>query len=140
MVSQVPFASFGSVIAIAILTTTLRTRLETTIPANVIPAATKAGLPASSIPSLISGLGGTTDLTAEAVPGLTEGILQVASQAYKVTNSQAYSTVFLVSFAFGGLGMILCWFVVQNDASQANFVAGYIHKTSEEKALEQESG
>lgn len=132
--------SFGSVIAIAILTTTLRTRLEKTVPANVVPAVTKAGLPSSSIPSLISGLSGASNLTAEAVPGLTNGILEVADKAYKLANSQAYSTVFLVSLAFGGLGMILCWFVAQNDESQANFVAGHIHKTSEEKALEEESG
>lgn len=51
--------SFGSVIAVAVLTTTLSNRLSTTIPANVKPTAEKAGLPASSIPALLSGLAGT---------------------------------------------------------------------------------
>jgi hypothetical protein len=36
--------------------------------------------------------------------------------------------------------MILCWFVAQYDASVENYVAGHIHKNSEEKALEEEQG
>ncbi|KAK4998648.1 hypothetical protein LTR66_002152 [Elasticomyces elasticus] len=128
--------SFGSVIAVAVLSATLKNRLATTIPAIVVPAAENAGLPTASIPALISGLGGLTALNNTTVPGLTTDIMTTALHAYKVANSQAYSTVFLVSFAFGGIGMIICWFVAQNDASLDTFVAGYIHKTSEEKALE----
>jgi hypothetical protein len=60
--------------------------------------------------------------------------------SYRVANAEAYRTVFLVSFAFGGVGMILWWFVAQKDESLQNFVAGYIHKTSDEKALEQQEG
>lgn len=131
--------AFGSVLAVAIYATTLTNRLKTTIPANVVPAAVNAGLPASSIPSLISGLGGTTVLNTTTVPGLTENIVAVASQAYRVANAEAYRTVFLASFAFGGLGMIICWFVAQNDASTENYVAGHIHKPKEEKALESET-
>jgi hypothetical protein len=132
--------AFGSVIAVAVLSTTLSNRLTTTIPANVVPVAENAGLPASSIPALISGLGGTTALNSTLVPGLTPQIIELASQAYRVANAQAYRTVFLVSFGFGGIGVILCWFVAQNDASQNDFVATHIHKTSEEKALEQQEG
>jgi hypothetical protein len=43
------------------------------------------------------------------------------------------STVFCVSFAFGGSRMILCWCVAQNDASKQNFVAGNIHRASERR-------
>ena len=105
--------AFGSVLAVAIYAITLTSRLTTTIPANVVPAAEQAGLPASSIPALISGLGGRTSLNSTVVPGITPQILAVASQAYRVANAQAYKTVFLASFAFGGLGMIICWFVRQ---------------------------
>lgn len=132
--------SFGSILAVAIYATTLTNRLATTIPANVVPAAEKAGLPAASIPALISGLGGTTSLNSTAVPGITPHILNVASLAYRVANAQAYRTVFLASFAFGGLGLILCWFVAQNDRTKDNFVAGHIHKTADEKALEEQQG
>lgn len=60
--------------------------------------------------------------------------------AYRVANSQAYRTVSLANFAFGGLGMILCWFVAQNDKSLENFVAAKIHSTADEKALEEQEG
>lgn len=41
--------AFGSVIAVAVLSTTLSNRVTTTIPANVVPVAENAGLPASSV-------------------------------------------------------------------------------------------
>lgn len=132
--------SFGAVIAVAIYATTLNNRLASTIPTQVYPAAIGAGLPASSVPALISALSGTTSLNSTAVPGLTAHILDVASYAYRVANAQAYRTVFLASFAFGGLGMILCWFVAQNDESQQDFVAGHIHSKREEKTLEEQQG
>ena len=101
-----------------------------------MPAAENAGLPAPSIPALITGLGGTTNLTASAVPGLNDHVIAVASQAYRVANAEAYKTVFLASFAFGGLGMNICWFVAQNDWSKDQFVGANIHATRDEKALE----
>jgi hypothetical protein len=107
--------SFGSILAVAIYATTLTNRLSTTIPSNVVPAAEETGLPASSIPAPISDLGGTTSLNSTAAPGINPRILDAASLAYRVANAQAYRTVFLASFAFGSLGMILCWFVAQND-------------------------
>jgi hypothetical protein len=89
---------------------------------------------------LLTGLAGTTGLNSTAVPGLNDQILGTAWMAYRVANSQAYRTVSLASFAFGGLGMILCWFVAQNDKSQENFVAAKIHSTADEKALEEQEG
>lgn len=129
--------AFGSILAVAIYATTLANRLNTTIPANVVPAAENAGLPTSSIPTFIMALGGTNTT---AVPGLTPSILAVTEQAYKVANAQAYRTVFLANFAFGCLGMVICWFVAQNDRSKENFVGANIHRVKDEKALEGESG
>jgi hypothetical protein len=129
--------AFGSIFAVTIYATTLANRLTTTIPANVIPAAERAGLPASSIPSLLMALGGTNTTP---VPGLTPNKFVIAEQAYKVANAQAYRTVFLASFAFGGLGMVICWFVAQNDRSKDNFIGANIHKVRDEKALEGGNG
>jgi hypothetical protein len=128
------------VLTIAIFSTTLSSRLQITIPQYVVPAAEKAGLPASSIPSLVKGLGGTFALNSTNVPGLTSQITEVAESAYRYANSEAYKTVFFVSFAFGGLGMILCWFVANNDRSKDGFVAGHIHEKKEEKDLELQRG
>lgn len=130
--------AFGSVLAVAVFSTTLSSRLQTTIPQYVVSAAEKAGL-RSSIPALVKGLGGTFALNSTNVPGLTSQITEVASAAYRYANSEAYKTVFFLSFAFGGLGMILCWFVANNDHSKDGFVAGHIHE-KEEKDLELQTG
>ncbi|KAK3648125.1 hypothetical protein LTR56_002604 [Elasticomyces elasticus] len=132
--------SFVSAIAVAIYSTVLSNRLKTTIPQYVTPAAEQAGLPASSVPSLLLGLGGTGNLTAGAVPGLTDAIQATAVTAFRFANSQAYKTVFFTSFAFGGAGMILVWFVADNDKSKENFVGGHVHDPRQEKALEVEEG
>ncbi|TKA78438.1 hypothetical protein B0A55_03049 [Friedmanniomyces simplex] len=132
--------SFVSAIAVAIYSTVLKNRLNTTIPQYVAPAAKQAGLPASSLPALILGLGGTGPLTTAAVPGLTSAIEAAATTAYRYANSQAYRTVFFTSFAFGGAGMILVWFVANNDKSKENFVGGHVHDPRQEKALEVEEG
>ncbi|TKA48120.1 hypothetical protein B0A54_01612 [Friedmanniomyces endolithicus] len=132
--------SFVSAIAVAIYSTVLKNRLNTTIPQYVVPAAEQAGLPASSLPALILGLGGTGPLTATAVPGLTSAIEAAAMTAYRYANAQAYRTVFFTSFAFGGAGMILVWFVADKDKTKENFVGGHVHDPRQEKALEGEKG
>lgn len=131
--------SFGSVIATAIYSTTLSNRLGTTIPQYVAPAAEKAGLAASSVPALILGLQGKAALTTDAVPGLTPAINATAAAAYRFASSESYKTVFYVSFAFSGAGMIMTLFVRENDKSTAEYVAGHVHRREDEKALEQEN-
>ncbi|KAK0798795.1 hypothetical protein LTR91_009978 [Friedmanniomyces endolithicus] len=132
--------SFVSAIAVAIYSTVLKNRLNTTIPQYVAPAAEEAGLPASSLPALILGLGGTGPLTATTVPGLTSAIEAAATTAYRCANAQAYRTIFFTSFAFGGAGMILVWFVADKDKAKENFVGGHVHDPRQEKALEGEKG
>ncbi|TKA38634.1 hypothetical protein B0A54_09570 [Friedmanniomyces endolithicus] len=132
--------SFVSAIAVAIYSTVLKNRLNTTIPQYVAPAAEQAGLPPSSLPALILGLGGTGPLTATAVPGLTSAIEAAATTAYRYANAQAYRTIFFTSFAFGGAGMILVWFVADKDKTKENFVGGHVHDPRQEKALEGEKG
>lgn len=85
--------SFVSVLATAIYSTVLVNRQNKTIPQYVPPAAEQAGLPKSSVEALIAGLSGKGPLTKAAVPGLTDHILNVATKAYTVANSEAYKTV-----------------------------------------------
>lgn len=129
--------SFVSALATAIYSTVLANRLATTVPQYVGPAAQDAGLPASSVPDLIAGLTGTGSLSASSVPGLTSAINGTAAQAYKVANAEAYKTVFYTSFAFGGAGMILAWFILDNDKSKYGLVAGHVHNPKSERALEE---
>jgi hypothetical protein len=128
--------AFGSTIATTILSTTLATRLGTTIPQQVIPAASNAGLPASSIPALLLGLRGAVPLTNSTVPGLTNQVLVSAKGAYQVAHAEAFRTVFLANLAFGGVGLILVWFVLGKDLSTEDYVAAHLHDVRDEKALE----
>ena len=132
--------SFVSVLAIAIYSTVLTNRLTKNVAKYVPVAVEQAGLPASSVPALIQGLSGSGSLSASAVPGLSPAINATAATAYRYANSQAYRTVFLTSFAFGGIGMILCWFVADNDKSKEDYVAGHVHDPRKAKALEHEEG
>jgi len=132
--------SFVSVLAIAIYSTVLTNRLTKNVAKYVPVAVEQAGLPASSVPALIQGLSGSGSLSASAVPGLSPAINATAATAYRYANSQAYRTVFLTSFAFGGIGMILCWFVADNDKSKEDYVAGHVHDPRKAKALENEEG
>ena len=130
--------SFGSTIATTILSTVLRTRLETTIPQFVVPAAIGAGLPAASIPALINGLSGVVPLDDCTIPGLTTGTIALATRAYQEANASAFRTVFLANLAFGGIGMILCWFVMNKDPNTENLVAAHLHQVKDTKDLEEE--
>lgn len=55
-----------------------------------------------------------------------------------VLAAKLISSRFYASFAFGGIGMILCWLVTDNDRSLDDFVAGHVHKVRDEKTLENE--
>jgi hypothetical protein len=122
-----------SAIATVIYSTILSNRLASTIPANVYPAAINAGLPVSSLESLVLALDGTISLSVDTIPGLTSAIIREATDAYKLANAQAYRTVFLSTLGFGLLGVILVWFSVGVPVGQENFVAAHIHKRNEER-------
>ena len=92
--------------------------------AKVIHAAKTAGLLRFSFESFVSGLSGIIPLDQKNVPDLTPKILDLTRQAYKVANANDFSTGFLVSFAFGGLGMMLCWLVAQNDGGVEKSCSG----------------
>ena len=125
--------AFGSVVAVAVYSAVLANRMDKTVPQYLYPAAERGGLPKSSLPALVAGLGGNGSLDATTVPGLNPTVLIVARSGYAQASAAAFRTVFLTSFAFGGIGMILAWFVVQNDASKQKYVAGHIHSNEQEK-------
>ena len=68
------------------------------IPKYVGPAAIEAGLPASSVPALLAGIGtGSFD----AVPGINAGVLAAIGSPIKHAYSMAFRTVFLCTIPFG---------------------------------------
>ncbi|KAK0388942.1 hypothetical protein NLU13_2519 [Sarocladium strictum] len=96
--------SAGGSVAVAVYTTILSNRLATTIPGNLIPAATAAGLPQSAIPQLLA-----------AVPkkdfsSFPSAVQEAVRGALPYAYAEAFKTVYLASLGFGGIAIIGCLF------------------------------
>ncbi len=126
-----------STLASTIYVTILNNRLAETVPATVTPAAVAAGLPRSSIPALLLALASGTQSAFDQVKGLTPAIEEISVSAYKTGTTSAYRTIFLVSLAFTGTGIILSLFAPSVDSKMTNNVAVTLHKKKEEKDLEE---
>jgi len=103
----------------------LANRLAQTVPAEVPPAVTQAGLPASSVPAYMLGL--TSGSFAD-VPGVNDGVLAAGMRAYRLANSQAYSTVFYTTIAFTGVAVVLSFFSPNVDDKMTGQIAVTLHK------------
>jgi hypothetical protein len=99
--------SAGGSIAVAVYITILSNRLETTLPANVGPAATAAGLPAAQIPALVAAVKAGKLAT---FPGINAAITRAVSGVLPTAYSQAFKTVYLASLGFGAIAIIGCLF------------------------------
>ncbi|KAK1976425.1 fungal trichothecene efflux pump [Colletotrichum cereale] len=101
--------TFISTCSAAVFTTVLNNRLASTIPQIVPPALTDAGLPAKSVSEFIRLVGADQSLLSS-VPGTNATIIEAGVEAFKLANARAYSTVFLTTIAFSGLGVIASLF------------------------------
>ncbi|KAJ3962692.1 hypothetical protein N0V92_000586 [Colletotrichum tropicale] len=97
--------TFISTCSAAIFTTVLNNRLASTVPQLVPPALMEAGLPAASVLEFVRLLGADRSMLAS-VPGTNSTIIEIGVDMFKVANARAYSTVFLTTLAFSGLGVI----------------------------------
>lgn len=109
-----------SSVASAVYLSVLSNRLTSTIPAQVPPALIAAGLPASSVPAFMTGF---TTGSFEKVVGVTDSIIAAGTRAYKVANSDAYSTVFYTTIAFTGIAVIVAFFSPNVDEKMTGDVA-----------------
>ncbi|KAK2030376.1 MFS general substrate transporter [Colletotrichum zoysiae] len=98
--------TFISTCSAAIFNTVLNNRLATTVPQLVPPAVTEAGLPAASVSEFVRLLSVDQSLLTS-VPGTNSTIIEIGIEMFKVANARAYSTVFLTTIAFSGLGVIV---------------------------------
>lgn len=94
-----------STAAATIFTAILSNRLASTVPSVVPPALLKAGLPESSISKFVTLLSSSPDKLGS-VSGANATIIEAGLVAFKDANAQAYSTVYLSTLAFSGLGVI----------------------------------
>ena len=113
---------FGT-IAATIYVTILENRLKVTLPADVVPAAVKAGLKASEIPALFDAITAGTAAALNAVPGITPAIEKAVGGALQDAYYAAFKTVYLVSITFGGLAILAALFSKNIDELMTGQVA-----------------
>ncbi len=98
-----------------------------------------AGLPQSSVASLLAALAlGTKDAFAT-VQGLTPDILSVGQHAYKEGSRQAYQTVFFVSIAFSGLAVIMSFWAPNVDNLMTDQIATILNQDKKVDDMEKHS-
>ncbi|KAK5717217.1 hypothetical protein LTR15_009106 [Elasticomyces elasticus] len=102
--------SIFGVLATSIFATILTSRVSQDTRNHVVPALLEAGLPSASLEPLLSALSVGNIEAAEAIPGVTHYILLVAASTMKAAYSDAFTLLFLVTLAFGGVSCITAYF------------------------------
>jgi hypothetical protein len=70
----------------------------------------KAGLPLSSVKAFLTALNSGDSGAFAAVPGATESVINAGLAGLRTSYSKAFTVVYLVSIACGGLSVIAAWF------------------------------
>ncbi|TPX10672.1 uncharacterized protein E0L32_008406 [Thyridium curvatum] len=103
--------ALGGAVAQAMYVNVLNNKLGENIPAYVAPAATGAGLPASSLKALFAGIAASGDLSA--VPGASPAVLAAVSAALRRAYQESFKIVFFCTIPFSVI-LIAASFIVPN--------------------------
>lgn len=112
--------ALGGAVAQALYVTILTNKLTTNLPKFVAPAATGAGLPTSSLPSLFAGI---TTGNFTAVPGFSPQIGTVVGAAVTRAYIESFKIVFFATIPFGVLLVTAAFFVPNMDKYLSGNVA-----------------
>jgi hypothetical protein len=117
-----------STIASTIYSVVLTSRVTSTLGSQIPPAVISAGLPASSVKGYMTAIaaGGSASALA-AVPGLTASVERAGTLAYRVAYMDAYRTIFYVSIAFGGLAILVSFWIPNVEEHMTGNVAATLH-------------
>jgi hypothetical protein len=127
--------SIISTIASTVYQVVLRARLKEAVPAIVTPAVLKAGLPASSLKAYFAALTAGTAKAFSSVPGITPKIQAAGSYVDRVANVSAFKTVFFVSIAFGGIAILLSFFIPNVESLMTGEISATLHQRHDENML-----
>lgn len=97
--------AFGS----AVLNTIINSKLNSNYAPSVSNAATKAGLPSSSIPALIESFGSGAGF--DEIPGISPSILAAAMRASENAYAAAYRLAWSSIIPFVVLALVAIWFL-----------------------------
>lgn len=90
-------------LATSMYSSILATELQKYLPKYVVPAATEAGLPVTSIPALMAGI---SSGSFEAVPGITNRVMAAIDGPIKHAYANSFRTVFLCTIPFSAILLI----------------------------------
>ncbi|KAH7067151.1 fungal trichothecene efflux pump [Paraphoma chrysanthemicola] len=121
-----------SAIATSMYSSILSTEAAKYIPQKVIPAATAAGLPSSSLPALLQGI---TLGDFSAVPGISADIIAAVVPAVKDAYALTFRTVYLCTIPFGVLLIIAALFSPNVERYLTDEVARKMHGRNEKSEL-----
>ncbi|OCK74612.1 trichothecene efflux pump [Lepidopterella palustris CBS 459.81] len=106
--------SVGGSVGQVIYTTILQNQLTSNLAADVSVPLARAGVALSSIPAVLEALL-TGETTSRAVASLTPSQLMIAAEGIATAYAGAFRTVYLVTIAFGVIGLITVCFVADID-------------------------
>jgi hypothetical protein len=112
--------ALGGAVAQALYVSILTNKATQYVPQYVTPAATGAGLPASSLPLLFKGI---TTGNFTAVPGITPKIIAATGTAVRDAYVTTFHYVFYATIPFSVLLIVTCCFIPDMDKYLHNNVA-----------------
>lgn len=116
-------STVASTIYEVILTSRVKSRLGSQIP----PALTSAGLPATSVEDYMAAIAAGSESALSAVSGITSSIKKAGTLAYRNAYMDAYRTIFYVSIAFGGMAILVSFWIPNVEEHMTGNVAATLH-------------
>ncbi|KPI34758.1 uncharacterized protein AB675_2 [Cyphellophora attinorum] len=103
--------AIGAAVFIAIYDAALTTGLSKKLPAYVAEAATKAGLPKTSIPAFIAAIASGEASTLATIPGASPAIIGAGVAAFKQAFADSIRLVYIITAPFGILAAVASLFL-----------------------------
>lgn len=129
--------SAGGSVAVAVYSSILQNRLQTTIPASVGPVVIAAGLPPTEVPALVLAVKAGKLV---GFPGLTAQIRNAVARVLPKAYAEAFKTVYLSSLGFGAIALVACLFAKDEQGHLSDEVARKMHKKNYVKFCDDEKG
>lgn len=122
----------GGSVATALYSSVLANEVGKNLPKYVVPAATDAGLPESSMESLFAAI---TEGDLSEVPGINSGIIAAVSEAAKTAYASSFKVVFYTTIPFSVI-LLLSAFLVPD---MKKFLSHNVAKKLQDKKFNAES-
>jgi hypothetical protein len=123
-------------LATAIYSNIIGNKYGSVLPDTVARAVSGLGFPTENLAELVSAAKSGSVAAFKTVPGITPQIQEAAVLANKMAYLEGTRLVFLVAIAFGGIGIIACWFTESIDERKYTKKTVAVMET-ERKAMQQ---